>query len=68
MFASTLLRLGLLLLALLTAATAAGADDLTFTGEVTYRERIALPPDAELWVTLVSMPGARPVVSAAAEV
>jgi putative lipoprotein len=29
-------------------------DQITFTGEVTYRERIALPPDADLTVTLVT--------------
>lgn len=68
MFASRLLCAGLVLLGLLTVAPVAVADDVTFTGEVTYRERIALPPRAELWVTLVSLPGATPVVSAAANV
>lgn len=68
MFASRILRACMALLGLLLLASAAMADDLTLTGEVTYRERIALPVDAELWVTLVSMPGARPVVSAAAEI
>ena len=68
MFASRLLCAGLMLLGLLMLAPAAMADDVTFTGEVTYRERIALPPRAELWVTLVSLPRATPVVSAAANV
>lgn len=68
MFASRLLCAGLMLLALLMLAPPAMADDVTFTGEVTYRERIALPPRAELWVTLVSLPRATPVVGAAANV
>jgi putative lipoprotein len=68
MFVSRLLCAGLMLLGLLLLAPAATADDVTFTGEVTYRERIALPPRAELWVTLVSLPRATPVVSAAANV
>ena len=68
MFASRLLCAGLMLLGLLMLAPAAMADDVTFTGEVTYRERITLPPRAELWVTLVSLPHATPVVGAAANV
>ena len=67
MLARTLMRAVLAVAALALAFTAAAvAEDITFTGEVTYRERIALPPDTELWVTLVSMPGASPVVGAAA--
>ena len=42
------------------------AEDITFTGEVTYRERIALPPDAELTVTLVTQADQRKVVGASA--
>ena len=68
MFTSRLLRAGLALLALLAIASVATADDVTFTGEVTYRERIALPPGAELWVTLVSLPEATPIASAAAAI
>ena len=68
MFASRLLCAGLMLLGLLMLAPGAMADDVTFTGEVTYRERIALPPRAELWVTLVSLSRATPVVSAAANI
>lgn len=70
MFASICRRLGTALLMLLLAVSAASAIDnaITFTGEVTYRERIALPPDAELRVTLMSLSGSRPteVVGASA--
>lgn len=67
MFAN-LVRAGIALLALLLVTGATLGEGLTFTGEVSYRERIALPPGAELWITLVSLPDARPVVSAAADV
>ncbi|SHF68673.1 META domain-containing protein [Devosia limi] len=70
MFASICRRLGTALLMLLLAVSAASAIDnaITFTGEVTYRERIALPPNAELRVTLMSLAEARPkeVVGASA--
>jgi len=52
----------LALLALFGVATA--AESVTFTGEVTYRERMALPPDARLRMTLVRLPGEGRVVSA----
>ncbi|HEX9858605.1 MAG TPA: META domain-containing protein [Paracoccaceae bacterium] len=68
MFATTIARAGMALVVLLFSAAAAFAVDLTFTGEVTYRERIALPPDAQLRVTLVTLPGAAPVAGAAAPV
>ncbi|MET3924394.1 META domain-containing protein [Devosia sp. 2618] len=67
MLLSTFKRAGLALLALLAMASMSFAEDITFTGEVTYRERIALPPDAELWITLVNMSGGAPIASAAAE-
>lgn len=54
---------GLIVLAL---AIPAQAADITFTGTVSYRERIALPPDATLVISLVSMPGQHHVVSAEA--
>lgn len=43
---------------LLTLAIAlpAVAADVTFTGHVTYRERMALPPDAAITITLVHLP------------
>jgi len=44
-----------LLATMLLALPAMAVDQITFTGEVTYRERIALPPDADLTVTLVSL-------------
>ncbi|MEO8684900.1 MAG: META domain-containing protein, partial [Devosia sp.] len=36
-------------------APALAVEQITFTGEVTFRERIALPPDADLTVTLVTL-------------
>lgn len=60
-------RAGLALLAVL-ALTGAAMADVTFTGQVTYRERIALPPGAELRVTLVSMADRRAVVGATATI
>ena len=65
---TTFIRAGLALLLMLGLAAPALADDLTFSGDVTYRERIALPPDAELWITLVTLPDARVIVGAAANV
>jgi putative lipoprotein len=55
----------LMLAALLAPAT---AEDITFSGEVTYRERIALPAGAQLRVTLVSLPGPIPVAAATANI
>src|SRR5690606_1054121 len=52
----------LALLALLGVSAASAADSLILTGEVTYRERIALPPDARLRMTLVRLPGETVVV------
>lgn len=43
----------MLLLTLPAMATPALADPVTLTGEITYRERIALPPNAELRVRLI---------------
>ena len=40
----------------LAMAIPALAADVTFTGLVTYRERMALPPDASLAITLVRLP------------
>ena len=56
MLASKVLRIALALLALF-IATPTFAEDITFTGLVTYRERMALPPDSALTITLVSLPG-----------
>ena len=61
-------RLVLAALALLFFAGLAQADEITFTGEVTYRERIALPQHAELWVSLVTLPENAVVASAAARI
>jgi putative lipoprotein len=44
------------------------ANDVIFTGQVTYRERIALPEHAELWVSLVALPSGKAIASAAATV
>ena len=65
---TTLIRASLAMLVMLGFAAPALAADLTFAGDVSYRERIAMPPDAELWITLVSLPDARPIVGAAANV
>lgn len=51
----TALRSILVLAALLVSVMPAWADRLTISGEVTYRERIALPPDASLSVALVDL-------------
>lgn len=60
----------MLTLLLLTAGfgPAMAAEDLTFSGEVTYRQRIALPENAQLRVTLVSLTaeGAKPIAGATA--
>jgi putative lipoprotein len=53
-------------LAALLVGPAMAAEDIVFTGEVTYRERMALPPDAELTVTLVTQADQRKVVGASA--
>lgn len=63
-----LVRFAVALIALLVVIVPAAADDITFTGEVTYRERVALPPGAELRITLVAQPGARPIVGATADI
>ena len=63
MLASRLLRICLALLALF-IATPAFAGDVTFTGLVTYRERMALPADAALTITLVSLPREQRIASA----
>ncbi|MET3898235.1 putative lipoprotein [Devosia sp. UYZn731] len=56
MFSRKLWTIGAILLAIIvTAGPTLAADQITFTGDVTYRERIALPPDADLTVTLVSV-------------
>jgi putative lipoprotein len=56
MFTHRLWQLGAALLMLaLSLAPALAVEQITFTGEVTYRERIALPPDADLTVTLVTI-------------
>lgn len=43
------------------------AEDVTFSGIVSYRERMALPADSALYVTLVSLPGGTRVAGANAE-
>lgn len=63
-----LVRFCALILSLLALAAPAFADDKTISGEVFYRERIALPPGSTLHVSLVALPSARPVVSASAAI
>lgn len=66
MTSSTLVRVLVALLALLSAP--AWAQPVILDGTVTYRERIALPPDAWLRVMLVELDGAGPVVGATASI
>jgi putative lipoprotein len=72
MIANMLMRLGKILgrtiaaLVLFITPAIAAETTVTFTGEVTYRERIALPDNAELRVTLVSLSDGEPVVGASA--
>jgi len=63
-----LTRLLTLMLTLLLLSGAASAQDLTLTGDVFYRERIALPRGATLHVGLVALPGGQPVVGAGAPI
>lgn len=63
-----LTRLLTLMLTLLLFAGAASAQDLTLTGDVFYRERMALPRGASLHVGLVSLPGGKSVVGAGAPI
>ena len=65
MLASKVLRIALALAALLLALPALAAD-VTFSGQVTYRQRMALPPGSDLTVTLVGLPGEQRVASARA--
>src|SRR5215217_6708925 len=60
------MRLVRLLLALFVMALAgpAFAEDVTFSGLVTYRERMALPPDAALTITLVGLPDQQRITGA----
>ena len=48
-YGAAILAIGLLL------GPAMAAEQIRLTGQVTYRERIALPPDAQLQVTLVAL-------------
>jgi putative lipoprotein len=61
-------RLLTLILSLMLFAGAANAQDLTLTGDVFYRERIALPPGATLHVSLVALPDGQRVVGATASI
>lgn len=63
-----LTRLLTLVLSLMLLAGAASAQDISLTGEVFYRERMALPPGTTLHVGLVALPGGRPVVGAGAAI
>lgn len=63
MLSSRLLRICLALLALF-IATPTFAEDVTFTGLVTYRERMALPADSALTIALVGLPGESSIASA----
>jgi putative lipoprotein len=58
-----LVRIFIALLAL-ALVSPAKADDVTFSGLVTYRERMALPSDATLTITIVSLPGEHRIAGA----
>lgn len=60
----SLKRVMLVLLAVLALGGAAQAEDVTFTGLVAYRERMALPPGAALAISLVSLPDQRLIAGA----
>ena len=63
MLVSRLLRICAALLAFALVAPAL-AEDITFAGLVTYRERMVLPADAALTITLVSLPDQHRVAGA----
>jgi putative lipoprotein len=65
------MRIAKLIMAVLALAlmiAPAWASGTSITGTVTYRERIALPPDAWLRVTLVHLESGAPVVGASASI
>ncbi|MBE7732469.1 META domain-containing protein [Devosia faecipullorum] len=62
------LRLVGIIFACLFVTAPALAQGITLSGTVTYRERIALPPDAQLRISLVSLPGGAPVAGASADI
>lgn len=71
MIANRLTRFAVMLMALLGTIVPlqAAQRDVTFTGEVTYRERIAMPPNAELRITLMSLGNGGPhAVAGATEI
>lgn len=63
-----LTRLVSIIALLLLLSGAASAQGLTLTGEVTYRERVALPAGASLYVGLVTVPDGNPVLGAGSSV
>lgn len=68
MFISQLRAAALVLFALLLTPVMASANDVSLTGQVTYRERMALPDGASLTVTLVALGTGKPIASAGANV
>ena len=66
MFAARIVRFAIALLTLLVVAPAIAAD-ITFSGQVAFRERMALPPGASLTITLVGLPGGHRVAGAHAD-
>lgn len=63
-----LLRLVGIIFACLFIAAPALAEGITLSGTVTYRERMALPPDAQLRISLISLPGGAPIAGAVADI
>jgi putative lipoprotein len=63
-----LTRLLALALSLMIFVSGAMADERVISGEVFYRERIALPAGSTLYVSLVTLPQGSPVVGAGAAI
>lgn len=63
-----LTRLISIVMSLLLLSSSAFAQSLSLTGEVTYRERMALPAGASLYIGLVTLPDGRPVLGAGSSV
>lgn len=63
-----LTRLVSIIALLLLLSGAASAQGLTLTGAVTYRERVALPAGASLYIGLVTLPDGNPVLGAGSAV
>lgn len=64
----SLLRLVQIVFACLFMATPALADGVTLSGNVTYHERMALPGNVQLRISLVTLPSGVPIAGASADI